>query len=820
MPPRPRVPERPEAAGALARRAADQVDQERGDPAAFVGERLRRVALGLTAALVTARAYSASEPDLEKGAGAGLYWVLALLIAAGLGIAAGLIGGRFRFRWSWTDAAVVVLMVLVAVSATHALDRRPALNLAWEWIALAVAYILLRNLPRTRRESSALAGALVATALAVSAYGLYQASVEMPRLAKEYTEDPVKFLARNYPEITPGSHENYALEQRLLHSTEIMSTFALGNSLAVYLVGPLVLALAVGLRNLARRDEGSSRWAVLGMAAPLLLVMLVCMMLTKSRSAWIGLFVGLALVAWQSRRAVSARLLAATGLGAMVVVVVLATAGLAIGRLDRQVLTESRKSLGYRGEYWLGTWRVITGGATSLGAAVSAPTFWSGVGPGNFRGPYLRYKVPEASEEIQDPHNLFFEVWATGGFWALVALAAALALGLWSLFGHPSRSIATKEDGAVPPRAERARGRKSSRASAPAIQTDDEESDAPPCRRGWLVACAGAGLMAVVVLGQLNPFESDLFTRWLILAGSWLVAILLGRPLWRRLPIPSSAFGGAVAAVVVNLLAMGGIGFSAVALGLWSLLALGLNHRDDRSCSRLREYESRVPPFCLAVVWAAVAGAFLGAVIPYWRSEAAIAEAEDAWGRRLDLPRAELAFERAIAVDRYWARPLLGYADLEYDAWVGRGAKMSDSSWKKVPFLLHEAVILPRNPNSWSMHIRRADRIRSILLRIGSELAPIDLISWRGEIVKESRIAATLYPSNAALHARLAEASAEISMFGDAVKEAEEALRLDQNMPHLDRKLPEAVRKRLEARLPEWSGQIGRKVAMLRTDEV
>jgi hypothetical protein len=47
-------------------------------------------------------------------------------------------------------------------------------------------------------------------------------------------------------------------------------------------------------------------------------------------------------------------------------------------------------------------------------------------------------------------------------------------------------------------------------------------------------------------------------------------------------------------------------------------------------------------------------------------------------------------------------------------------------------------------------------------------------------------------------------------MFGDAVKEAEEALRLDQNMPHLDRKLPAAVRARLEARLPEWRGRTGR----------
>ena len=117
---------------------------------------------------MTARAFWPSEPDLKEGAGAGLSWVLVLLVVVGLALAASLVGGRFRFRWSWTDGLVVAVMILVAVSATHAVDRRPAINLAWEWAALGLAYLLLRNLPRTRDESSVLAGAIVATAVAVS----------------------------------------------------------------------------------------------------------------------------------------------------------------------------------------------------------------------------------------------------------------------------------------------------------------------------------------------------------------------------------------------------------------------------------------------------------------------------------------------------------------------------------------------------------------------------------------------------------------------------------------------------------------------------
>ena len=70
--------------------------------------------------------------------------------------------------------------------------------------------------------------------------------------------------------------------------------------------------------------------------------------------------------------------------------------------------------------------------------------FWSGVGPGNFRAAYLRYKLPESSEEILDPHNLFLEVWATAGFWALLALLAALVLGLREPAGTAVRAVAQR----------------------------------------------------------------------------------------------------------------------------------------------------------------------------------------------------------------------------------------------------------------------------------------------------------------------------------------------------------------------------------------
>ena len=55
------------------------------------------------------------------------------------------------------------------------------------------------------------------------------------------------------------------------------------------------------------------------------------------------------------------------------------------------------------------------------------------------------------------------------------------------------------------------------------------------------------------------------------------------------------------------------------------------------------------------------------------------------------------------------------------------------------------------------------------------------------------------------LHARLAQASAEIQMYQDAVDEAQEALRLDGITPHPDKKLPDTTRDELKAILPEWT---------------
>ena len=199
-------------------------------------------------------------------------------------------------------------------------------------------------------------------------------------------------------------------------------------------------------------------------------------------------------------------------------------------------------------------------------------------------------------------------------------------------------------------------------------------------------------------------------------------------------------------AVVINLLAAGGIGIPTVALALWSMLAIGLNLRDDRPCGRLREYESRVPPFVLAVAWAALLGTFVGLVSPFWWSERFIAEADEARSaiaRPISIAPTRL-ISRPIEADGYYVRPWRELAHLHFagPAQKARPRSMTSSragAGRRFPILYQMAAAPPRNPNAWGIHSERAAAIHQMLGLIGSKLEPVEVIRLRGEIVKSTR---------------------------------------------------------------------------------
>ena len=230
--------------------------------------------------------------------------------------------------------------------------------------------------------------------------------------------------------IVRGSVEESRLRNRLLYSSETFATFALANSLAGFLVGPAVLGLAIGLEGFRkRRDE--TRPAPLSYyvvaTAPYVLI-LACFLSTKSRSADVGFAVAAVVLLVREAKTIGPRKSALLGLGLVAALGGLIALGAASKRFDWMMIVDSTKSLRYRLEYWRGAWRVI----------VRLPgVFWQGLGPGQFGPFYLLYRLPESSEEIQNPHNMILEAWAVAGIGAAIALVAAIAFALRNAFGPP-----------------------------------------------------------------------------------------------------------------------------------------------------------------------------------------------------------------------------------------------------------------------------------------------------------------------------------------------------------------------------------------------
>ncbi len=767
-----------------------------------LGEFLRRFALGATALLIVTRAYFPSE---DADTGSGLVWVLLILMTSGFAVVANLVSGVTRVRWSWVDAAVVALILLVAFSAGHGADRRAAITMAWEWGGLGLLYLLVRNLPRTRAESVALTLILIATAVAVATYGLYQAGVEFPLIRRQFERNPDQVLLQLG--IEPKTPEAISFAHRLLDSNEPFSTFALANSLAGFIVGPLVILIAIGLENL-KRDGDGRRWWGLTLASVPSLALLICLLLTKSRSAWVGGIAAGLVLAWWYRSVVPRRWLVGMAVGFSLVLAGLVGLGLATGKLDRQVLTEAPKSLGYRLEYWRATWGIITdavpafaptAAATSLpGSGLDEPTsrsarpFWWGLGPGNFAGPYLRHKLPEASETIKDPHNAVLEVWADAGIFATLAFLSSLGLGVYQIL-IPDRRIQSKEPLPAEPKLDR------------------HEPGLPPTSSVWLLVTGGLGWFGVWMIGQLDPIrQPDMTYRWLILGVAWLASVLLIRPISTRRSIPAAGLGAAVVAMAVELQAAGGIGIPSVAMILWVLLALGLNLHEDRSGSRLRIVGGMGAGVLLACGWAILAGTFYGAVLPAWRSEATTNLGEAALASKPPrFEEAEAAFRTAIDQDRYAVRPWLALADTEYQFWRSpEASNQRKTAWTRVLLTLDKALEENyRNPDNLTIRRRQLGYARLILSQLPDDAQPMEYLGLKSTIAKAARQSVRLYPTSAPFRIELADASAQLGLYPDAIAEARVAIQLDDLMPHKERNLTPRQRSDLQQQIVGWQEQ-------------
>ncbi len=717
------------------------IDKRREKPpaTASLAQHVPGILLAATVALLVATPLIPSEAAVPEGTHStiGMLWCLLL----GCWSAAAAVQLVPPLRLDWTMIAGLVLIGLHSLSAIimgSTGGGRPALNTVWVWVSYGIGAFLLRQLITSAVQTRAVVAVMIALALCLSTHAVYQYFVSQPSFQADYKADPEKFLKEADYSTDKQSVERKHLEDRLF-SREPVSTFSLTNSLAGFLAPWLIIAAGIGLGAITK--GGNSR--TLAAIACAVLIMSGCLLLTKSRTAMLAAgFGGLLLllygrpdgfkVGWKIP-AVAVGLLVLIGLGVVVA-----------GGLDAQVLSEAPKTLLYRFQYWRST------------AAMISDHPLQGVGPGRFQAFFARYKLPEASETVADPHNFLLEVWATAGSPALIALLAMLAAFAFELARRSSR-IAEPAEGATAPKVNRV-------------------SDQHP---GFVLGGASVGMLLGIALAIMTEhivlgYHNGGVVIGLVLLGLPIAAAFLWGVwhwIWEGELSPSPLVIGMIV-LGVNLLVAGATSFPGVAQTAWILMPLALGLKESVSRLAIPRWSSFVAAGLSAVLAAAC---YFTSYSPIIYSSLPMSAAEMIPFQSSDQLAGQ--YSAAAAADPWSAEPWERLAELRLAAWLRNGFAGDLEDFKKAAdeYARREApsTRAAENRARWylQMHVRSQE--------------PADL----EQAIEAARLAADRSPASARIHAELAAVWKLADDDSAAQMEAEEALRLDKLNPHGEFKL-------------------------------
>ncbi len=158
--------------------ASPKVGKTVSGPPVFGAELFRRILLGATAALLTARMLAPGEDPgmLQPASGPTnlllpLFW---LLTAVGWGVWRAW-SRRGEWRGGLVEAALLLAVLLVFVAAEMASYKHTARIIAWDWLILFLVVILVRQLAVSPADRQGLFAVFLAGAAALSAQAVYQA---------------------------------------------------------------------------------------------------------------------------------------------------------------------------------------------------------------------------------------------------------------------------------------------------------------------------------------------------------------------------------------------------------------------------------------------------------------------------------------------------------------------------------------------------------------------------------------------------------------------------------------------------------------------
>ncbi len=282
-----------------------------------IADPLLQGATGRSAAIVwgllLARWMSPTEGTVEGDT----LWLTSLTLAAAAGFCwwkSRVALERLRFEkldiavWFLCSGHILSSLIVILTEG----NKRAATNMLWEWLAVAVTFSLIRQTITLQSRTRFLETVLVITT-ALACYGIWQPAFWYPANILEYDkvmaelesvesspDMPSQERAKRQMELRAecvslgiplSGPAQQLFERRLRDSREPLGFFALTNTLASFMTVAVVLLAGTLLNVLLPSRAGSqstelnNRGLVCVLTTTLLLVV-YCLVLTKSRSAW------------------------------------------------------------------------------------------------------------------------------------------------------------------------------------------------------------------------------------------------------------------------------------------------------------------------------------------------------------------------------------------------------------------------------------------------------------------------------------------------------------------------------------------------------
>lgn len=296
-----------------------------------------------------------------------------------------------RPRLNLLLAAEILFVAGLIVSTWFAADHRVALNYAAGFVVcLVLMHATFRLTDRPWKVRLALI-ALVALGTIFALKTWSRELYETDQTWTQYLETREQLWARQGKALDDPAVKLY--EARLL-SRDNGGFFFHGNLGGAYLAFLLMVSLAA-VANRLRDQAGPYQKTWLVVQVLLSLLIASALVITYSKGAMMAL--GIALMVSMILLLFGRRLRRRVNLAALVaLLIVLAGFAAVIGHgLARNTLPTL--SMAFRWQYWTAGWHMF----------LDHPL--TGVGPGNFGYHYMRYKLPEAEEEVLSPHNFIVQ---------------------------------------------------------------------------------------------------------------------------------------------------------------------------------------------------------------------------------------------------------------------------------------------------------------------------------------------------------------------------------------------------------------------------